>query len=68
MNACTLWFSNIILLTGSIFNWFRSGDGAKNAFHSNPKHTVFNAKRLIGCKMEEPEVKDEMREFVCIIS
>lgn len=33
------------------------GDSAKNAFHSNPENTVFDAKRLIGRKVDDPEVK-----------
>ncbi|KAF8813684.1 heat shock protein 70 [Phlegmacium glaucopus] len=39
------------------------GDSAKNAFHSNPKNTVFDAKRLIGRKMEEPEVKRDLKHL-----
>ena len=33
------------------------GDSAKNAFHSNPENTVFDAKRLIGRKVDDPEIK-----------
>ena len=37
------------------------GDAEKNAFHSNPENTVFDAKRLVGCKFEDPEVKRDMK-------
>lgn len=33
------------------------GTGAKNQIASNPKNTVFNAKRLIGRKFDDPVVK-----------
>jgi heat shock 70kDa protein 1/2/6/8 len=33
------------------------GDAAKNQLASNPKNTVFDAKRLIGRKFDEPNVK-----------
>ncbi|KAH6911894.1 hsp70-like protein [Coprinopsis sp. MPI-PUGE-AT-0042] len=39
------------------------GDSAKNAFHSNPENTVFDAKRLIGRKMDEDEVKRDMKHW-----
>jgi len=39
------------------------GDSAKNAFHTNPKNTVFDAKRLIGRKMEDNELKRDMRHW-----
>ena len=39
------------------------GDAAKNAYHSNPKNTVFDAKRLIGRKTEEKEVKADMKHW-----
>jgi molecular chaperone DnaK (HSP70) len=41
----------------------RIGDSAKNAFHSNPTNTVFDAKRLIGRKMEEPELQRDMKHW-----
>ncbi|KAI0656280.1 heat shock protein 70 [Cubamyces menziesii] len=37
------------------------GDSAKNAFHSNPENTVFDAKRLIGRKYDDPEVQRDMK-------
>ena len=39
------------------------GDSAKNAFHSNPENTVFDAKRLIGRKFDDPEVKRDTRHW-----
>ena len=40
---------------------FRIGDSAKDLFHSNPKNTVFDVKRLIGCTMEE--VKRDLKHL-----
>ena len=42
---------------------FSVGDAAKNAFHSNPENTVFDAKRLIGRKFSEPEVQRDMKHW-----
>lgn len=39
------------------------GDSAKNAFHSNPQNTVFDAKRLIGRKMDDKDVKHDLRHW-----
>lgn len=39
------------------------GDSAKNAFHTNPKNTVFDAKRLIGRKMNEAAVKRDLEHL-----
>ena len=39
------------------------GDSAKNAFHSNPPNTVFDAKRLIGRSFDEPEVQKDMKHW-----
>ena len=39
------------------------GDAAKNAYHSNPENTVFDAKRLIGRKVDDPEVKRDMKHW-----
>ena len=39
------------------------GDAAKNAYHSNPENTVFDAKRLIGRKVDDPEVKRDQAHW-----
>ncbi|EIW56677.1 heat shock protein 70 [Trametes versicolor FP-101664 SS1] len=39
------------------------GDSAKNAFHSNPENTVFDAKRLIGRKFDDPEVARDQKHW-----
>ncbi|VDB94226.1 unnamed protein product [Peniophora sp. CBMAI 1063] len=39
------------------------GDAAKNAFASNPENTVFDAKRLIGRKFDEPELQKDMKHW-----
>ncbi|EPQ55768.1 heat shock protein 70 [Gloeophyllum trabeum ATCC 11539] len=39
------------------------GDSAKNAYHSNPENTVFDAKRLIGRKMDDPELQRDMKHW-----
>jgi molecular chaperone DnaK (HSP70) len=41
----------------------RIGDAAKNAFHQNPKNTVFDAKRLIGRKMDEDSIKRDLKHM-----
>merc|ERR1712137_507913 len=39
------------------------GDAAKNQTAMNPKNTVFDAKRLIGRKFDDPSVQDDMKHF-----
>ncbi|KAJ6619031.1 heat shock protein 70 family [Mycena sp. CBHHK59/15] len=39
------------------------GDSAKNAFHSNPQNTVFDAKRLIGRKMDDKDMKRDLKHW-----
>ncbi|KAF8338590.1 heat shock protein 70 family [Amanita rubescens] len=39
------------------------GDSAKNAFHSNPENTVFDAKRLIGRRMDDDDIKKDMKHW-----
>jgi L1 cell adhesion molecule like protein len=39
------------------------GDSAKNQVAMNPHNTVFDAKRLIGRKFNEPEVQSDMKHF-----
>lgn len=46
-----------------LFPSFRIGDAAKNAFATNPENTVFDAKRLIGRKVDDPEIKKDMKHW-----
>ncbi|KIL58290.1 hypothetical protein M378DRAFT_170815 [Amanita muscaria Koide BX008] len=39
------------------------GDSAKNAFHTNPTNTVFDAKRLIGRKMDDADIQRDMKHW-----
>jgi len=39
------------------------GDSAKNAFHSNPENTVFDAKRLIGRKMDDQDIIRDIKHW-----
>ena len=39
------------------------GDSAKNAFHSNPENTIFDAKRLIGRRMDDDDIKKDMKHW-----
>jgi len=39
------------------------GDAAKSQASSNPTNTVFDAKRLIGRKFSDPDVKNDMKHF-----
>ncbi|KAF8622805.1 hypothetical protein AX15_006732 [Amanita polypyramis BW_CC] len=39
------------------------GDSAKNAFHSNPTNTVFDAKRLIGRRMDDADIQRDMKHW-----
>jgi L1 cell adhesion molecule like protein len=39
------------------------GDAAKNQAAMNPKNTVFDAKRLIGRRFDDPEVKADMKNW-----
>jgi heat shock protein 5 len=41
----------------------RVGDSAKNAFHSNPENTVFDAKRLIGRKFDDLDVQRDRKHW-----
>ena len=42
---------------------YRVGDSAKNAFHSNPENTIFDAKRLIGRKFDDNEVQRDRKHW-----
>jgi heat shock protein 5 len=39
------------------------GDAAKHAFHTNPENTVFDAKRLIGRKLDDADVQRDMKHW-----
>lgn len=39
------------------------GDAAKNAYHGNPENTVFDAKRLIGRKVDDQDVKRDQAHW-----
>lgn len=39
------------------------GDAAKNQVAMNPKNTVFDAKRLIGRKFDDPKIQDDMKHW-----
>jgi len=39
------------------------GDGAKNQVALNPSNTVFDAKRLIGRRFDDPTVQDDMKHW-----
>jgi len=39
------------------------GDAAKNQAAMNPSNTVFDAKRLIGRKFDDPSVQADMKHF-----
>ena len=39
------------------------GDSAKNQISMNPENTVFDAKRLIGMKFNDPSVQRDIKHF-----
>jgi L1 cell adhesion molecule like protein len=39
------------------------GDGAKNQASMNPENTIFDAKRLIGRKFDDPAVQNDIKSF-----
>ncbi len=44
-------------------SFLRIGESAKHAFHSNPHNTVFDAKRLIGRRVDDPDVQKDMKHW-----
>jgi hypothetical protein len=45
------------------FFFFSVGDSAKHNFHSNPSNTIFDAKRLMGRKMDDRDIKRDMKHW-----
>ncbi|KAL1130904.1 hypothetical protein AAG570_012145 [Ranatra chinensis] len=39
------------------------GDAAKNQVAMNPRNTVFDAKRLIGRRYDDPKIQDDLRQW-----
>ncbi|XP_055308378.1 major heat shock 70 kDa protein Ab-like [Sitodiplosis mosellana] len=39
------------------------GDAAKNQVAMNPKNTIFDAKRLIGRKFDDPKIQEDMKHW-----
>lgn len=39
------------------------GDGAKNQVSMNPENTIYDAKRLIGRKYDEPEIQKDIKHW-----
>ena len=39
------------------------GDGAKNQAAMNPENTIYDAKRLIGRKFDDPTVQNDLKSF-----
>ncbi|KAJ7755745.1 heat shock protein 70 family [Mycena maculata] len=39
------------------------GDSAKSALHSNPTNTIFDVKRMIGRKMDDPSMKQNIKHW-----
>lgn len=53
--------------TPSVVSFYKSikliGADAENLKEINPKNTIYDVKRLIGCKFDDPNVKDNMNYF-----
>ena len=61
-SVCESWSCLSHSVTQLIFA-HRVGDAAKNAYHSNPETTVFDAKRLIGRKVDDPEIERDKKHW-----
>ncbi|KAG6920083.1 hypothetical protein DXG01_010151 [Tephrocybe rancida] len=46
----------------------RVGDSAKHAFQSNPRNTIFDAKRLMGRKLNDENVQRDMKHWPFTVS
>jgi molecular chaperone DnaK (HSP70) len=62
MNDCRVFTFAVKEVKADPF-FHRVGDSAKNTFHSNPTNTVFDAKHLIGQKMDNLSLKHDMKHF-----
>ncbi len=60
-DGCKCSTSVSLILCADRIASFRVGDTVKNAYHTNPKNTVVEAKRLIGHRFEDPDVKKDMK-------
>ncbi len=43
------------------------GESAKNALHTNPKNTVFDAKRLIGRQMSDKDLQKDIKHWPFLV-
>ena len=39
------------------------GESAKNQVNMNPENTIFDIKRLMGCRFSSPEIQKEIKPF-----
>jgi heat shock protein 5 len=61
MNDCEQY--SLLQQTNLIAPPSRVGDSAKNAYHSNPENTVFDANRLICHKTDEADIERDMKHW-----
>ncbi|XP_055624693.1 heat shock protein 70 B2-like [Toxorhynchites rutilus septentrionalis] len=43
------------------------GDAARNQVAMNPKNTIFDAKRLIGRKFDDPKIQDDLKHWPFVV-